>query len=254
MYSLFLASFWSTQFSTLAGEVLNDSLSINQLLGHESSSSNHGKTAILEFLGLKGKELSRVLRLQAKRIKSKVTRDVGLPQHTRLVKGDILWFLPSNLGTLSLSTSNSSSKEDPEDRVHLRDVSDGRARDLSIEQECLALNSLSNQESQDSQHTDTSVGELSLAVSLQSWLISLGTKSKRIKEANRLQGSRDSVNREGLRKEGGERLSAIRKYLTKTTYWCSNLSSGLLSSTETVEGTSGASEESDGGGDLHGFS
>ena len=34
------------------GKALEDSLSVHQLLGHETSSSNHCKTAIIELLGL----------------------------------------------------------------------------------------------------------------------------------------------------------------------------------------------------------
>ena len=79
--------------------MLNDALSIYKLLCQESSGSKHTETSILKFLVLHCDELLLGFRLQAKRIKSNVTRDVFGTKLTRLVIGDILRFNPSNLST-----------------------------------------------------------------------------------------------------------------------------------------------------------
>ena len=44
-------------------EVFKDSLSIDQLLCHEPSGGEHGKTAVLEFLGLEKGKLFRIVGL-----------------------------------------------------------------------------------------------------------------------------------------------------------------------------------------------
>ena len=132
--------------------MLNNSLSINQFLSKESCSSKHSKAAILEFLGLHELKLFWVLRLQAKRVKSKVTRGILRTDLSWLVNRDILGFNPSNLSTDRFSLGNSSSKEDPQDWGYLRQVVDSRSSDRGIPQKRLSFNSLSNKESNSGKH------------------------------------------------------------------------------------------------------
>jgi hypothetical protein len=73
-------------------QVLNNFLSVNKLLGHESSSGKHGKTAVLEFLGLQDIQLLGVRGLQAKRVETNVTRGVVRTEKTGLVNRDVLGF------------------------------------------------------------------------------------------------------------------------------------------------------------------
>jgi len=182
----------------LATEVFKDSLSIDKFLGQETSGTNHGQTSVLEFLGLQDCKLRSVLRLQAKRVESKVSWDVVGTEKAGLVNGDILGFNPADLGTLGLSTGNTSSQKDPEDRVDLSQVGDGRSSDFSVEKESLALDGLSDKEPNGGKHGNTSVGQFSLTVSLQSGFIGLGGKSSRIPESNWLERTDDGVNRESL--------------------------------------------------------
>ena len=127
-------------------EVLKDSLSINQLLSKESGGRKHGKTSILEFLGLKSEELIGIRGFQAKGIEAKVSRDVAVTEKTRLGNGDVLGLNPTDGGTLLLSGTNSNGQKCPENRGNLGQVGDGRSRDLGIEKERRSLNLLTNKE------------------------------------------------------------------------------------------------------------
>lgn len=178
--------------------MFKDTLSINKFLCHETSSGKHGKTTILQLLGLHKCELSRVFRLEAKRVKANVTRNVVGTQKTGLVNRDILWCLPSNLGTLDFGLCNSGTQEEPKDGVDLGKVSDGRSRNLAIEQDTLGLDSFANEETKSGKHGNTTMGELGLTVTLQSVLISLFAKAQGIKESNGLKSTRDVVNGEAL--------------------------------------------------------
>ena len=132
------------RFLTL--KVLNDSLSVNQLLGKESGSGKHGKTSVLEFLGLKSEKLIIISRLQAKGIEAKVSRDVGVTKKSGLGNGDILGLNPADGGTLLLSGTNGNGQKCPENWGYLGQVGDGRSRDLGIEKERRSLNLLTNKE------------------------------------------------------------------------------------------------------------
>ena len=191
--------------------MLDDSLSINQFLGHESGGGQHGKTSVLKLLSLKEGELGGILRLQVQGIETNVTRDVALTKETRLVNGDILGFNPANLGTGGFSLGNSGGQDQPEDGVDLRNVGDGRAGDLTVEKGGLSLDGLTDQESNNSQHTNTSVRELGLAVSLKGGLISLGSKTKRVEKTDGVKSSGDSVQGEsrGLGLGGGLGLEGV---------------------------------------------
>ena len=81
-------------------------------------------------------------------------------------------------------------------------LSNGWASDLSIEQDSLGLNSLSNKESNSGEHTNTSVGELSLTVTLEGHLIGLGGESKRIEDSDGRKSTGDRIDGEGVEAGG----------------------------------------------------
>ena len=183
--------------------MLNNTLSINKLLGHETGGSEHGKAAILEFLGLHDLELSSISWLETKRIETKISRNVAVTEKTGLVEWDILRFNPSNFSTLDLSLGNTGTKEQPEDGVDLGKVGDGGSSNFTIEDEGLGFDGFTNEETDSGKHGNTSVGQFGLTVPLQGHLISLGSEVEGIEEANRLESSWDRVNGEGVDGSGG---------------------------------------------------
>jgi hypothetical protein len=98
----------------LEAEVLQDTLAINQLLCQEPSGGKHGKTSVLEFLGLKNHQFSRVSRLEAQRVEADITRRVVGAKKSRLVNRGITRRNPSVLGTVELDLGNAQNKDDPE--------------------------------------------------------------------------------------------------------------------------------------------
>ena len=127
-------------------KVLKDSLSVYQLLGKEAGGGKHGKTSVLEFLGLESEKLFGIIGLQAKRIESKVSRDVRVTKKSRLGNGDVLGLNPADGGTLLLGSSNGNGQKGPENWGNLGQVGDGRSRDLGIEKERRSLDLLTNKE------------------------------------------------------------------------------------------------------------
>jgi hypothetical protein len=182
-------------------KVLQDSLSVNKLLGHESSGGKHGKTAVLKFLGLDDLQLLGVGRLQAKRVETDVTRGVVGTEKTGLVDRDVLGFDPANGGTGLLSSTNGDGEGDPETNRDLSEVADGGSSDFCIKEEGRSLNLLSDEETESGKHGDTSVGQLSLTVTLHGVFISLLGESERIEESNRGEGTWKILSGEGV--EGG---------------------------------------------------
>jgi len=239
-------------------KVLNDSLSVNQLLGKESGGGKHGKTSVLKLLGLKSEKLICIRGLQAKGIKSKVSGNVGVTKKTRLRNRNILGLNPADGGTLLLGSTNGNGQKGPEDRGNLGQVGDGRSRDLGIEKERRSLNLLTNKETNNlvysewpkkklsetwflkdfvlertnqkrstyGKHGNTSVSQFGLTVSLESGLISLLGESKRVEKTNRRKGTRNGVNR---KVEGG----------------------GLLGGSGWGKGSSRAEKSKEGSSELH---
>jgi hypothetical protein len=181
--------------------VFQDTLAINQLLGQETSGGKHGETSILEFLGLKNLQLFRIGRLEAKGVEANVARGVVGTQEAGLVYGDITRGHPSELGTVELDLGNANGKNAPERSRNLRKVGNGGSLNGGIEEEGRSFHLLTDKESKHSQHTNTSMGELGLTVTLEGVLVGLGSKAKRIEETNRGEGTRNGVDRESLRKE-----------------------------------------------------
>ena len=136
----------------LGGEVLNDSLSVNEFLGQESGGGKHGKTSVLEFLGLEGDEFFLVIGLESKRIESDVSRDVFVTEKSGLVNRDVLGFDPSDGGTLLLTGANGDGQKQPERNRDLGKVGDGRSRNLGIEEEGASLDGFTGKESNGGEH------------------------------------------------------------------------------------------------------
>ena len=180
--------------------MFNDSLSVDQLLGEETSGGEHGKTTVLEFLGLHELEFSGVFGLEAEGIESEVTRDVGGTEKTGLVKGDVLGFDPADFGTDGLGLGNTGTEEQPEDGVNLGEVGDGRASDLTVEENSLALDGFTDEETDGGKHGNTSMGQFSLTVSLEGSFIGLGSEAEGIEETNGGKSTGDGVDGEGLPK------------------------------------------------------
>ena len=208
--------------------MFKDSLAIDKFLGQESGGGNHGKTSVLEFLGLHLEELSWVRGLQAKRIESKVSWDVVITQESWLVNRDVLGLDPANLSTIKFGVGDTDTQDQPEGGVDLGQVGDGRSSDLAVEDESLGLDGFTNEEADAGKHGNTSVGKLSLTVSLEGSFVSLGGETKRVEEASWLDGSRDGVDRESWNNRG------------------SNLGGSLAE-----EGGDRGGKEGKGGGGLH---
>jgi len=88
----------------LKSKVFKNSLSVNLLLHTHTSSSQHGKTSIAQFLGLHIGEVLGILGLQSKWVELNITGVV------RLTKGEErseARFDPSNGGTERLGNVNS---------------------------------------------------------------------------------------------------------------------------------------------------
>lgn len=115
--------------------MLNDSLSVNKLLGQETGSGKHGKTSVLELLRLQGEKLLGIIGLQAKWVETKITRNIAVTKKTWLGNRDILGLNPSDGGTLLFGGTDGNSQKNPEDSGNLGKVGDGRSRDLGIEEE-----------------------------------------------------------------------------------------------------------------------
>ena len=62
----------------LSGEVLQDALAVDKLLGNNACYAKHGKAAVVELLGAESVELVLVGGGEAKRIESKIAVDVVL--------------------------------------------------------------------------------------------------------------------------------------------------------------------------------
>jgi hypothetical protein len=153
--------------------VLNDSLSVNEFLGQESSGSNHSEASVLEFLGLEDLEFLGVFGLESKRIEADVTRGVVGTEKTGLVDRDILGLDPSDGGTLLFTGTNGDGQKHPEGDRNLGKVGDGGSRNLGVEEEGASLNGLTGKETDGGEHGNTSVGELGFTVSLEGRFVGL---------------------------------------------------------------------------------
>jgi hypothetical protein len=177
------------------GKVLNNSLSVNSLLSKESSSSKHSKTSILKLLGLHDIKLLRIFGHKSKGIESEVTGSIVILKKTGLVNGTVSGVYPSLLCTLSLISSNEGNDNRPESIRYLGDVGNSRSGDLSVKEERGSLYLLSDKESNNGKHSNTSVSKLSLTVTSKSSIGGLLSKFERIEDSYRGKSSRDSIKR-----------------------------------------------------------
>ena len=207
-------------------KVLEDSLSVDKLLGHEASGGQHGKTTVLKLLGLHGLQLLGVGGLEAKGVEPNVTRGVGLTEKTWLGDGDILGLYPSDFGTGLLGGANGDGQENPENWGNLGKVADGRAADLGVEQERGALDLFADEESDSGKHGNAAVGQLGLTVALHGGFVGLVSESEGIKESHRGKSTWKLLSDESV--EGGGLLDRNRS-----------------------KGGGRADEGEEGGGELH---
>lgn len=152
---------------------------VDKLLCDETGSSKHGKSAVLNLLGLHGLKLGRVFRAEAERIETNVSRGVVVTEEELLLR--VRGANPPNLGTIDLRDSNEEDKSLPERRRDLREVVDTRTGDLRVKEERGSLNLLTSKETNEGKHRDATVGQLSLAITLALVLISVFEKPERIK-------------------------------------------------------------------------
>jgi hypothetical protein len=186
------------QQAYLQTEVFKDSLAINKFLCAKSGGGEHGKTAVLELLGLHSLGFLTCIRLQAKRVETKITRGVSLTKSEDLLVG----FDVPNSGTFQLGGTNGDRQSDKEKGGDLGQVADGRATDLAIEKEGRSLDLFSDEETNDSEHGNTAVGQLGLTVSLEGGLVSIGGETKRIEETHGSKGTRELINEGSLHSRG----------------------------------------------------
>ncbi len=132
--------------------MFNDSLSVNEFLGQESGGGKHGKTSVLEFLGLEKGEFLRIFGLESERVESDVTRDVVGTEKTGLVDRDVLGLNPSDGGTLLLRGTNGDGQKQPERDRDLGKVGDGRSGNLGIEKEGASFDGFTDKESDGGEH------------------------------------------------------------------------------------------------------
>merc|ERR1719390_124664 len=154
---------------------------------------NHGKTSVLEFLGLKESELFRVFGLESERVEADVTGDVVGTEKSGLVDRDVLGLNPSDGGTLLLTGANGNGQEQPERNRNLGKVGDGRSRNLGIEEEGASFDGFTSEETDGGEHGNTSVGEFGLTVSLEGVFIGLFSESERIEESDGFEGTDHGV-------------------------------------------------------------
>merc|ERR1712125_205282 len=127
---------------------------------------------------------------QSKRIETDVTRVVIGTHLTGLIRSKLGRGNEGNLGTVELEGADETNKKGPEEAGNLEEVADGRSRDLGVEEERGSLNLLSNEETDDGEHGNTSVGHLSLAVTKGGGIIGLLEESEGIEETGGGDGSR----------------------------------------------------------------
>jgi hypothetical protein len=178
--------------------VFQDTFSIGQLLGHETSGGNHGKTSVLEFLRLKSRKLFRIGWLEFKGVEVEVAGGVVGTQKAGLTNRDITRGHPSELGTVEFDLRNADGKDTPERGRNLSKVGDGGSLDRCVEEERRSFDRLADKESKHSQHTNTAMGELRLTITLKCVLVGLGSETKGVEETERGKGTRDGVDRERL--------------------------------------------------------
>ncbi|KAL3915914.1 MAG: hypothetical protein SGILL_005422 [Bacillariaceae sp.] len=198
-------------------KVDEDLLSVDKLLGNHTGEAEHGKTSVLEFLGVECKEFFRVFRGKTKRVKANITREVVFVEDTSGSK-DISWIGPSDKSSVELKGANDDGKELEElwaDSTDFIQVTDGRSDVLvsGLEKRVEFDRLFSDEHTKRGKHGNTSVLKLGFTVLLDG-LIVLGGVTERVESRNRVKRSwksvgelvavRGELGRDG-RSEGGNR-------------------------------------------------
>ena len=147
-------------------EVLQDALAVHGLLRQEPSRREHRKPSVLQLLSDHDVQLLLVIRLQAERIEADVAWVVIVPQQSWLIVRSVRRIHPADLRALRLSRADERDDQGIPSVRHLREVRDGRTRDLRVEQERAALHGLANEETNDGEHGHAAVRHFCLAVCL----------------------------------------------------------------------------------------
>ena len=182
-------------------EVDEDFLSVDKFLCDHARKSEHGKTSVLEFLGVELVEFGLVFGGESKRVETNVTGEIFFLEDTAGSE-NVTGGSPSLKSTVELEGSNDDG-EDLEkgrgDSSDLVEVTDGRTNVLVIGlEERVELDGFLGDEHTDgSKHGNTSVLKLGLAVLLHGLEVFSISESERIEVSNRVDGSGEAV-REGV--------------------------------------------------------
>mmetsp|Transcript_15916 Transcript_15916/g.23461 ORF Transcript_15916/g.23461 Transcript_15916/m.23461 type:complete len:214 (+) Transcript_15916:138-779(+) len=178
--------------------MLQDSLSVDSFLSKETSGGKHRKTSMLQLLCLHFLQFQRIFGREAKRIPAKVAGSVVLAHETCLANRNLFRRDEGCLGTADLNGTNDNDQECPELMGDLKEMSNGRSLDGCIPQEGASFDLLTNEESNGSEHGDTTMGDLGLTVTLQGSIVGLGSKPKRIPETSRCDHTWEFLNHGSL--------------------------------------------------------
>jgi len=194
-------------------EVDKDFLAVDQFLGDHTGPAEHGKTSVLEFLGVEFQEGFLVFRCKTKRVEADVTREVVWLQDTARAE-DITRFSPSLEGTVEFEGANDNGKELEKLRADGADfiqVTDGRADILvvGLEERVELDGFLSDEHTKSSKHGDTPVLKLGFTVLLHGVEVRVGSVAKGIEVRNRVDASGNSESK-GAR-VFGQRLRSHRR-------------------------------------------
>lgn len=146
----------------LHAKVLKDALAVCEFLCDEASSGEHRKAAMLELLGLHLLELGGVLGPEAEGVEVDVAGHIVVTETELVLTLEVSGGHPPDLSAVHLGHGDGEDQDFPEGLGDLLEVGDGRAADLSIEQERGALDLLADQEANEGEHGDASVRELGL--------------------------------------------------------------------------------------------
>ena len=189
-------------------EVDENFLSVNKFLCDHTRKSEHGKTSILEFFGVELKEFAFVLGGQAKRVETNITGEVIFLEDA-VSSEDITRGIPSDEGSVELKSSDDKGQDlekGGRDGTDLVKMTDGGSNILviSLEERVEFDGFLGDEEADGSEHGNTSVLKLGLAVLFDSFEVFALGKSKRIEVSDGFKCAGEAVCKGiGIRGEGG---------------------------------------------------
>ena len=182
--------------SYLEVEVLDDTLVVDKLLGHETGSGDHGEAAVVELLVLEVPELGGVAGLETERVETDIAGDVLGTEEAGPAEGDVLRLDPPLHGPRLLGGADPDGEKTPEEGRDLLEVIDGGPRDGGIEEEGRALDRLPDEATEGGEPGHASVSDFGFTVPLQGVLVGLLGEAKRVPDAEGGNSTRDGVNGE----------------------------------------------------------